>query len=174
METQDENITQPYLPEGRTVKYVPASNEFMFRAKEVARQSNDQQQPTGAVIVCNGKIVAEDSNMSPLRSSWLVELHKKYCIRHIFKIPSGQKYWLCPGCAKNESHAESRAVHKLFKKELANGHYDLYLWGHWWCCSVCWKNMFRLPVRDVFLLENSEVLFNLKSKGNILGKQFNN
>ncbi len=111
--------------------------------------------------------------MNPLKSDKLIQLHKKFCIRHLLKIPSGEKYWMCPGCAGKESHAESRAIHKLNKVGLPNEAVDIYLWGHWWCCDVCWGNMLRLPnLRDVYLLENSEILFNMKESGNIIGHQF--
>jgi deoxycytidylate deaminase len=37
---------------------------------------------------------------------------------------------------------------------------DLYLYGHWWCCESCWKAMIAAKIRNVYLLENSENLFN--------------
>jgi deoxycytidylate deaminase len=166
------NIKYPYLPEGRTILYVGADNIFMVQAREMARLSNDQQQPTGAVLVFQDKVILGDSNKNPLTSSFLIKLHKKYCIRHMLKIPSGQKYWACPGCAGNESHAESRVCKQLLKNGVTDRPLDLYLWGHWWCCDVCWKNMLKIPVRNVFLLEGSELLFDAKNPNNILGKQF--
>jgi deoxycytidylate deaminase len=165
-------IKYPYLPEGKNILHVGMDNVFMVAAKEAARLSNDQQQPTGAVIVCDNKIVSSFSNKNPLTSSFLIKLHKKYCIRHMLKIPSGQKYWVCPGCAKNESHAESRAVKDFIKNKISCIKPDLYLWGHWWCCDVCWNNMLKLPINNVYLLEDSEILFNAKNSNNILGKQF--
>jgi deoxycytidylate deaminase len=172
MEIIKKEIEYPYLPEGKNILHVDISNPFMFQAKEAARLSNDQQQPTGAVIVFNGKVISSDSNKNPLRSSFLISLHKKYCIRHMLKIPSGQKYWVCPGCASNESHAESRAAKQLTNMDSLGKSLDLYLWGHWWCCDVCWKNMLKLPINNVYLLEGSEILFNAKNPNNILGKQF--
>jgi deoxycytidylate deaminase len=62
METSQNNVKEsvkyPYLPEGCFIESVPLSNNFMSKAKEEAQKSNDQQQPTGAVIVCEGKIIA--------------------------------------------------------------------------------------------------------------------
>lgn len=162
-------IQYPYLPKEQKILYVPQDNKFMLRAKEVARSSNEQQQPTGAVIVCKDEIVSEDTNVNPLSNQRLINFHKKYCIRHIFKIPSGDKYWLCPGCANKEDHAEYRAIKKLLKNKTTTGPFDLYLWGHWWCCDVCWDSMIKLPVRNVYLLENSEILFNLKDPRHIIG-----
>ena len=171
METNNE-IKYPYLPEGHNIFYVDIDNTFMVQAKEVARLSNDQQQPTGAVIVFDGKVVSSASNKNPLTSARLIKLHKKYCIRHILKIPSGEKYWACPGCAGNESHAESRASKQLLQKGIPGKPLDLYLWGHWWCCDICWNNMLKLPIENVYLLKGSEILFNAKNSNNILGHQF--
>lgn len=171
MKTKD--IKYPYLPEGRTIKYVDDANQFMVRAKEVAKTSNDQQQPTGAVIVYDNRVVAEVSNKNPLSSKRLVNLHKKYCIRHMFKIPSGQKYWMCPGCASHENHGEYRAVVALVKQHKNNlNNCDLYLWGHWWCCKPCWDKMISVGIRDVYLLDISETVFNLNNPNNVLGHQF--
>lgn len=49
---------------------------------------------------------------------------------------------------------------------------DLYLWGHWWFCEPCWNAMIEAGIRDVYLLENSEVLFNKAHPENIIGRQF--
>jgi deoxycytidylate deaminase len=145
-------IVYPYMPIGKSIKYVDESDQYMVQAKEVARLSNEQQQPTGAVIVCEGKVILGASNKNPLNSSFLIKLHKKYCIRHMLKIPSGEKYWVCPGCATNESHAESRVAKFFLGKNVSDKTPDLYLWGHWWCCDVCWNNMLKIPIRDVYLL----------------------
>ncbi len=170
--TQKNSRLQPYLPKGQTILYVAMSHRFMARAREVAHGSNEKQQSTGAVIVCDNKIVSEASNMNPLTMAWMINLHKNFCIRHLFHIPSGKKYWVCPGCAGKESHAESRAVKQLIKSGIPEGNLDLYLWGHWWCCDVCWKNMLKLPVKHVYLLDNSDMLFYPKSLQSIIGKQF--
>ena len=170
METK--TIKYPYLPAGRTILYVGADNKYMSQAKEAAKLSNDQQQPTGAVVVSEGKIISSASNKNPLNNPFLINLHKKYCIRHILKIPSGEKYWLCPGCASKESHAESRLAKELLLHGFPKKPMDLYLWGHWWCCDVCWNNMLKLPINNVYLLKDSEIIFNAKDSRNILGKQF--
>ena len=49
---------------------------------------------------------------------------------------------------------------------------DLYLWGHWWCCESCWNVMISAGIRNVYLLENSEILFNKANADNIVGHQF--
>ena len=172
METK--TIAYPYVPEGKSIEYVHESDRFMAQAKEVARTSNDQSFPTGAVIVCDGEILTEASNKTPLSSPFLKNLHKKHCIRRMLGIPSGQKYWLCPGCASHENHGEYRAAVALQKKfpQKINSDLDLYLWGHWWCCKPCWDKMLEVGIEKVFLLEGSEVLFDINNPKNIMGKQF--
>lgn len=153
-------------------KYTDINNPFMAQAREVARLSNDRQQPTGAVIVANGKILTSASNKNPLSSEKLISLHQKFCIRHALGVKSGTMYWMCPGCAKKEDHAESRAAKMLISEGLPDMPVDVYLWGHWWCCDVCWKNMRKLPLGNVYLLDDSKRLFNIDNPDNILGKQF--
>lgn len=165
------NIPYPYMPKDREFLYVGLENSYMKIAKEVAMTSNEKQQPTGVVIVANNEVIAKASNKNPLTSENLIKLHKKFCIRHSLCVKSGKMYWLCPGCAGKESHAESRAIKQLEKTGLPTGSVDVYLWGHWWCCDVCWKNMFKLPeLRNVYLLQDSHILFNPKVTGNIIGK----
>ena len=172
METQNKRIKYPYLPDDVSIEYVAETNVFMSAAKEQARKSNDQQQPAGSVIVENGVIVSGAANKNPLTSERMIRLHKKYCIRHMLHIPSGEKYWLCPGCATNSSHGESRAVLEIQKKGTHLTNPELYLWGHWWCCQPCWDKMLEVGIRKVFLLEDSEILFNANNPKNILGRQF--
>jgi deoxycytidylate deaminase len=167
------NIKYPYMPEDGVIDYVSNSNEFMMAAKEQARKSNDQNTPTGAVVVSENKVIGGAHNKAPLSSPKLINLHRKYCIRKMLGVPSGKGYWLCPGCATNSSHAESRLSSEIQNqniKDLENP--ELYLWGHWWCCKDCWDNMRKIGVHKVFLLEGSEKLFNRDSPENIIGKQF--
>jgi deoxycytidylate deaminase len=168
-------IEYPYMPEGRSVKYVSAENEFMVAAKESARtQSTDMLQPTGAVIVLNGDIVADGANHTWAgKNTWFRTKHQKgLCVRKWFKIPSGKGYGLCPGCVTNQNHAESTAAKRWIKNSDFKEGADLYLWGHWWCCKDCWDNMIKAGIKDVYLLEKSENLFKRGAEGNIIGKQF--
>ena len=150
---------------------VDESNVFMKKAKEVARLSNDKQQSVGVVIVCNGEIVAEDSNRNSLTNKKLIDLHQKFCIRHLLKVPSGKHYWICPGCVPGEKHAESRASKKILKSEIT-GDLEIYTWGHWVCCDTCIKNMKKADIKKFFFLDKSENFFNPKHPENILGRQF--
>ncbi|MEK7574951.1 MAG: deaminase [Patescibacteria group bacterium] len=165
-------IQYPYLPEGRTIKYVPAHDRFMRAAEDACRElSTDHNHPTSAVLVKNGMVIGRAANQSALKNEKLIKLHREgFCIRRLLKIPSGQKYWLCPGCASSRNHAET-LVMKLTKKQgIDTRGADIYHWGHWWCCKPCWDSMIAGGVRDVYLLDESEKLFNPKSPDNILGK----
>ena len=77
---------------------------------------------------------------------------------------------MCPGCAGPANHAESRVAVQVAKEGIRD--FDLYLWGHWWCCEDCWNAMIHAGVKDVYLLEGSDVLFNPNKVGNIIGRQF--
>lgn len=174
METK--NIKYPYLPKGKLIKYVDESNQYMARAKEMARTSNDQSFPTGAVIVCDGQILVEVFNKTYLSNLFLKNFHKKYCLRRILGIPSGQKYWACPGCASPKNHSEYRAIMALEKKfpQKINSNLDLYLWGHWWCCKNCWDVMISAGIKNIYLLQGSEILLDINNPNNIMGHQFDN
>jgi deoxycytidylate deaminase len=161
METK--NIKYPYLPEGRTILYVAEDNKNMLAAKEFAlKYSTDKQVSTGAVVVADsGEILASAANQTPIKNKFLLDTHKNWCIRKFFKIPSGQKYWLCPGCASHKNHGEYRAVVALQKKFPNQTHVncDLYLYGHWWCCKPCWDKMIEVGIRNVYLMQGVEKLF---------------
>ena len=167
-------IKYPYLPEGRTLKYVDPNNQWMAAAKEFARiNSTDRRQPTGAVIVKDGRIIASAANQVPLNHPMVAQFHKNYlCIRRLLKIPSGQKYWLCPGCAGSNHHAESRAARQTLSLGNEAVGADMYLWGHWWACEPCWNAAIKTGIRDLYVLEESATLFNPLLPGNIIGKQF--
>lgn len=151
----------PYLPEGRTIKYVSIDNIFMNEAFVMWRDhSNERNHPTGAVVVLNNLIIGKGANQSALKNKTFQRFHKNgLCIRRIFKIPSGQKYWLCPGCAKHKHHAESRAVKDAILKNNSISGADLYLYGHWWCCKPCWDNMIAAGIRDVYLVQGATEKF---------------
>lgn len=158
-------IIYPYIPEGRTIDYVDSNNLIMLLARTYAKNhSLDKTMPGAAIIVKDGKILGMGANGS--------NYHKeKPCQRVVLGCKSGEGYELCEGCHP-KNHSERKAIQNAHK----NGHNtegaDLYLWGHWWCCKPCWEAMEAAGIKRVFLLENSEVLFNKECPGNIVGKQF--
>ncbi|HEV7702625.1 MAG TPA: deaminase [Candidatus Paceibacterota bacterium] len=163
METK--NIKYPYLPEGRTILYVPISNPYMAEAKEYARlNSLDKSMPNASIIVKDNKIIGRGTNGSTYHDTHICERVKK-------NIPTGQGYELCEGCHP-KNHGEPKAVKNA--KDLGNDTdgADLYMWGHWWCCESCWSAMISAGIKNYYLLENSENLFNRESPDNIIGHQF--
>ena len=156
-------MNYPYMPEGRGVEYVGAGNIYMKEAMRLCKEeSTDAQHSTGAVVVRDGVILGKGANQSALKNGKLLAFHKeKFCVRRFLKIPSGQKYWLCPGCASSAQHAESRAVKdavsKHSRKKVSGS--NLFLYGHWWCCRPCWDRMIDVGISRVFLVEGATELF---------------
>jgi len=150
----------PYLPEGRTIKYVPDTNPFMAVAKRMRDQiSTDMSHSTGAVIVSEGDIIVYAANKATVGNKTIQEWHQNgLCVRKMFKIPSGHKYWLCPGCARDYNHSESVASKRLIKLGKRDDA-DLYLYGHWLCCKRCWDRMIEAGIRDVYLVDSADELF---------------
>ncbi|HMO78708.1 MAG TPA: deaminase [Candidatus Paceibacterota bacterium] len=152
----------PYLPKGKDIKYVPITNQFMKLAYDTAqKESTDGVNPTGSVVVKDGKVLGKSANKSPLgHFKKFYEMHKNgFCIRRLLKIKTGQKYWACPGCAKPYHHSEQGAI----RNAKQNGHdtkgADLYLWGHWWCCKSCWDKMIDAGIKDVYVVDSAEENF---------------
>lgn len=158
-------IEYPYLPEGRTILYVPENNEFIQAAKKFAKENSlDSNFPTGSVAVKDNKIIGYGANGT--------DYHKTHeCERVKNHIPTGQGYELCEGCHP-KNHSESRAVKNVIDNGFDPKGTDLYLWGHHWCCEPCWKSMIESGIKDVYLMEGSEILFDRTKEGNIVGHQF--
>nr|AIA18240.1 Cytidine and deoxycytidylate deaminase zinc-binding region [uncultured bacterium] len=158
-------IKYPFVPEGGEYKYVNLANQYMRLARNYAwSDSIDKDTPTASVIVKDNKIIGIGANGS--------DFHKKNeCVRVIKKIPTGQGYELCEGCHP-KNHSEQRAIKDALSKNNDIEGADLYLWGHWWCCQWCWEEIIKAKIKNVYLLQGSEKLFNDDSAENILGKQF--
>jgi len=160
------HINYPYMPAGGRIHYAPADNEYMLAAKAYAQQhSLDKTMPNSSIIVKDSQIAGRGANGS--------DYHEKHgCERVRLGIPTGQGYELCEGCSP-KNHGEPRAIADAREHGVndLNGA-ALYLWGHWWCCEPCWNSMLAAGIRDVYLLEGSEKLFNKESPDNIVGKQF--
>ena len=151
----------PYLPEGRSIRYVSAQDVYMLEAARLRNnESSDHVHPTGAVVVLDGAIIGRGANQSALQNKRLLQVHKEgWCVRRFLKIPSGQKYWLCPGCASFTHHAEARAVKDALSHTPSVAGADLYLYGHWWCCKPCWDKMIAAGIENVFLVDGATQLF---------------
>ncbi len=172
METK--KIQYPYLPEGRDFMYVSEDNSYMREAKRVAfERATDRRYLAGAVIVLNGNIVGRGALRSRIKNKRLIKLHRGgWCVRRIFRVKTGEKYWLCPGCCAPRNHSEPTAIRNAQRAEGNTIGADLYLWGHWWCCKDCWDAMISAGIKNVYLLEDSEILFNKGHPDNVIGRQF--
>lgn len=149
----------PYLPAGHDILYVPADNLFMEEAKKMQSVSTDAKNPIGIVLVKDGQIIAKASNMSKLTNPKLIKIHSKYCLRRLLRVPSGKGYWLCPGCATSKQHSEYRLMAEAKKNKIDTTGADVYMYGHWWCCESCWKELLKGKIRDVYLVEKAWELF---------------
>jgi deoxycytidylate deaminase len=153
----------PYLPGARTILYVAAEHPSMRVAREHAlTYSLDDAVKTGSVVVIEGVIVGRGANGSDYHKS-------NICERVRQKIPTGQGYELCEGCHP-KNHSEPRAIISAQQNGYDTQGADLYLWGHWWCCEPCWRAIIDAGIRDVYLMEGSDRLFNREHPENILGK----
>lgn len=155
----------PFMPDDGEIGYVSANNPFMQQAKTFARgHSLDKTMPNASLIVKNDKVIGRGANGSTY--------HDKYgCERVRLGIPTGQGYELCEGC-NPKNHGEPKAIADAGKNQQDTHGAELYLWGHWWCCEPCWNAMREAGIHKVYLLENSEILFNRDRPNNIVGKQF--
>lgn len=158
-------VRHPYIPEGRKISYVGPDNPYMQLAKEYARlYSQDEIMPGASIVVKDRKVIGIGANGS--------DYHKKYpCKRKELKCKTGEGYELCEGCHP-KNHSEPTAIRNAVNKGNDTKGADLYLWGHWWCCKPCWDAMGEAGIRNVYLLEDSEKLFNKDHPENIVGKQF--
>jgi len=158
-------IEYPYLPEGKRILYVFEDNKYMVLAKEYAEKYRSNLEQSGAaVIVKNKKVIG----IGALGNN---PTHIEGCERIKHNMPTGEGYDLCQGC-NPKFHSEASAIRDAEEKGENTLDADLYLWGHWWCCKDCWEIMIKTGIKNVYLLQNSEILFNKKASNNIIGRQF--
>ncbi len=158
-------IEYPYLPEGRKFLYVDGSHPVMVIAQHIAKSwSLDTVMPNASIVVGHDGLLGGHANGSTYHQT-------NVCQRVLLGSPTGEGYELCEGCHP-KNHSESLAVANAQQRGYDTAGADLYLWGHWWCCRWCWDAMIAAGIRDVYLLEGSEVLFNKDHPDNIVGRQF--
>jgi deoxycytidylate deaminase len=161
----DDKITYPFMPKGGEIRYVDGSNEYLLEAKRIAgEQSLDKVMPNASVVVKDGKIIGSGANGSNYHETHV-------CERVRLNMPTGEGYELCEGCHP-KNHSEPRAIQDALSRGNDPKGAELYLWGHWWCCEPCWDSMLGNGINTVYLLKNSEILFNKTAQGNVVGKQF--
>lgn len=156
-------IEYPYLPDGKSFLYVPADNEFMQAAQKFcADNSLDKAVPTGSAVVKDGAVIGLGANGSTYHQDHVCERVRR-------GIPTGQGYELCEGCHP-KNHSEPRAIADAIQHGHDTQGSSLYLWGHWWCCEPCWSSILKAGIDKVYLLEQSQVLFNREHPSNILAR----
>jgi deoxycytidylate deaminase len=154
------DISYPYLPIGRSFTYVSNDNTYMQAAQAAAKASLDTAAPNGSVVVKDHRIIGQGANGS--------DYHKTHpCRRKELGIATGQRYDLCEGCSP-KNHSEPKAIADAHAAGQDTNDADVYLWGHWWCCQPCWETMIAAGIRQVYLLKNSQKLFNKADPENIL------
>jgi deoxycytidylate deaminase len=161
-------IEYPYMPEKGTILYVDLDDEYMAQARAYAQEASlDKAMPNASIIVKDGMVIGRGANGSNYHDT-------NPCVRVELGIPSGQGYDLCEGCSP-KNHGEPSAIadaleHGATADDLQDA--ELYLWGHWWCCEPCWDSMIDNGITTVYLLNDSEKLFNKAHPDNIVGSQF--
>jgi len=165
-EAQTTTVSYPYMPKVGRILYVDSNDPFMQAARAVAQeQSLDSTMPTGSVIVLDGVVLGRGANGSTYHQN-------NPCERVRQNIPTGQGYELCEGCHP-KNHSEPTAIRDALaahpSQNLAGA--ELYLWGHWWCCEPCWTAMTDNGITTVYLLEDSQTLFNKDAADNVVGRQ---
>lgn len=159
------NVKYPYLPKGKVVLYVPATHRCMVVARQLAqRQSLDKVMPTASLILAGNTVIGSGVNGSNFHE-------KNPCQRVALDCKTGEGYELCEGCHP-KNHSERKAIQDAQSKGHDTKDTDLYLWGHWWCCQLCWEAITDAEITNVFLVKNSEILFNKEHPDNIVGRQF--
>lgn len=134
-------------------KKTTEDNYFMGLARTQSGLSTDLRRPIGSVIVKDSVVVGFGSNQATLRLGWLQRWHRTRCIRKILGIRTHNFYFVCPGCALFRNHAEARAIRDMV---ATVGHvsqpYEIYLYGHTYCCSKCEEKMLKLGIKTVYTL----------------------
>ncbi len=143
-------INYPYLPKGREIKFVGSENEYILAAKEAAMKAGCRKQPTGAVLVKDGKIIMTATNASTTVS---------VCPRVLKGSKTGTDYHFCKEVCNQDGHSEYSAVQKCLEKGIDIKDADIYLWGHWWCCKPCWDKMIEGEIKNVYLEKNADEKF---------------
>ncbi len=144
-------ILDEIIPSWGTQATVPASNPFMAQALAICEQMRQEHpevsNPTAAVVVKNGKVLAATHNGSA---------HETFCPRIAMGSKSGTDYEFCPDHCHFSNHAEPNAAREIKEKGLDATGGELYLAGHYWACMSCWEAAKTVGVTKFFLLENAQ------------------
>jgi len=135
-------IDYPFLPNNKLIRYVPKDDPFILIAKQFSKKYSKGKITPYAVV-----IVKEGRVIGSAADRGEYE--------------DGFK-----------NHPVPFAIRDVDLKENPIEGADLYLWGHWWFCNDCWDVMNKARIKGVYLMEDSEILFNKDHPDNIIGRQF--
>lgn len=144
-------IKYPYLPEGRSLLYVPAENAFMQEAKAFMQRSGCRKHANAAVAVLNNQVVAKGSNAA---------MAVTICPRVYKGYGTGEGYQYCKEYCGQQGHSEVMMVRDAQTKGIDLAGADIYLYGHWWACKNCWDTMLAERVGNVYVTDKAHELFN--------------
>ncbi|MBN1263012.1 MAG: hypothetical protein JW991_01520 [Candidatus Pacebacteria bacterium] len=122
----------------------------MKEATEVKKSCPCLKQPSGAVVVKDGKIIGQGKN-----ATRKVEV----CPRNKQGYGTGKGYHLCREICGQEAHTEIAAIKDAQRQGFDTRGADLYLDGHWCCCKNCWDVMIGAGIRNVYLRKNAHFLY---------------
>ncbi len=144
----------PYLPPGRTFRFVPHDHPHMCAAAQARQEcAGDPLFPVGIVLVRDGAVVARAGNGFNRGPG---EAH--LCPRILQNCKSGEGYDLC-SLHDAAGHAEPMLVKAAQKVGIPTEGADAYMYGHWWACEPCWQALIDAGIRDLYLAEDAHVRF---------------
>jgi len=148
------DISYPYMPIDRTLKYVPHTHPFM-QAALIARENRagDSIYPVGIVMVKHGQVVATAGNGFDKGSGT-----PHICPRIVLDCKSGEGYELC-SLHDPDGHAESCLLKRAVAAGIDPAQSDVYMYGHWWACEPCWQKLIAAGVRDLYVTDDAHVRF---------------
>lgn len=151
----------PYIPDGRTIDYVPVDNIYMAHCIAL-RQTLLERYPdmtvTASIIVKNGRVIGRGTNRP---------VHDSFCPRTALGYQSGVGYELCPNFCHPNNHSEAQTIRDAIAHDESTKSADLYLTGHWWICKPCWEKIISAEIKKVYLIEGATEKFfrNVAPKG---------
>ena len=148
------NISYPYMPEDRHLKYVPHDHTFMQAAAQARKEcAGDPLFPVGAALVKDGEVIARSGNGY---SRGPGQIH--VCPRVVQECPSGTGYDLCD-LHNSPGHAEPMLMKAAADAGIDPTGADVYMYGHWWACEPCWKSLIDGGVRDLYVTDDAHERF---------------
>ncbi len=142
---------------------VGLDNVYMRLAYEVAKilyklkKWNKKALPV-AVLVKDGKVLAVSASGEGRHQS------EGRCAREDLGLHDGEGYEKCENC-RPDRHSERLVV---LGADAQNA--DVYVYGHYYFCDTCQAALKKAGVKNWYVLNDSQMLFNKKDPGCVIGK----